>query len=166
MTIKIKYTVKYYPRATRKVAETLFLFSAVVLFLLGLVLAPTESLPLELKLLVYLLLSDIFYDLLNVSVIILAVGWGLWLFRWRSGLLALTSEKLTIEGSKDVSIWLKNMWEVDIRNLYGNRWIVRLDSNVYAVQIKFKDKNEFTHFVELLVDHVNSFDNERLRILQ
>lgn len=162
MIANVKYTVKYYPRPIRQVAKTLFLFSGFLFLPTILVLIPVQNQILELKILLYYLLPTVFYHLENIAVMILLVGGFLWLFKWRRGVLELTNEKIMIRGSLDVSIWLKNMWEVDVRNWEWQRRIIRLDSNVFAVEIKFKTEKDFECFSEKLIDLVEDVENIRI----
>jgi len=90
----------------------------------------------------------------------------LWLFRWRTGKIELTDEKLIIEGSYLTSFWLRNMQEVDIRDLEWafHRWRIRLHSQTDAVEIKFRSEKEFENFSEKLVKVVGQFDNVQVKI--
>ena len=76
--------------------------------------------------------------------------------------IKLTDDKLIIDGSYHVSIWLRNMWEVDIRDMKYHRWRIRLDSNVDAVQIKFRTEEEFEDFSEKLIKLTEQFENVKL----
>src|SRR5690349_7069768 len=98
----------------------------------------------------------------NIAFLSIAIGFGLWLFRWRTGKIELTEDKLIIDGSYYVSIWLRNMWEVDIRDMKYHRWRIRLDSNVGAVQIKFRTEEEFEDFSEKLIKLTEQFENVKL----
>jgi len=164
MTAEIKYTVKYHPRPIRKVASVLLLFGAALLLLCNLIWSPLRSLPAELQALtIFHVLPKMFFDLNNVSFLILGVGSLLWLFRWRRGKIELTDEKLIIDGSYHVSIWLRNMWEVDVRDLKYHRWRIRLDSKTDAVEIKFGTEKEFEDFSEKLVYFVRHVENVKLK---
>jgi len=164
MTADIKYTVKYHARSVKKVANIMFGFGGLIILLLDLIWTPFSGLTPELQALTILyIIPEIFWDMNNVAFLSIAIGFGLWLFRWRTGKIELTDDKLIIKGSYYVSIWLRNMWEVDVRNMKFHRWIIRLDSNVDAVQIKFKTEEEFENFSEKLVRLVGQVENDKLK---
>lgn len=79
------------------------------------------------------------------------------LLRWRTGTLELTEEKLIIAGSYHVSIRLKNIWKVD----FNPKWKVRLDSNVDAVDIKFRNEKQYVAFTDKLIKQTVQFDTIR-----
>jgi len=152
MTADIKYTVKHHARSVKKVATVLFISGVLIFVLLDLIWAPFKGLVPEMQAFAMIyIIPEIFWDLHGVAFFCIVIGSGLWLLRWRTGKIELTDDKLTIIGSYYVSIWLKNMWEVDVRELKHLRRIIRLDSNVDAVQIKFKTQNEFESFREKLL---------------
>ncbi len=93
----------------------------------------------------------------------LAVGIGLWLFRWRLGKIELTEEKLIIDGSYPATIRLLNMWEVDIRDFNYERFRIRLDSKTDAVQIKFRTEKEFEDFSLRLIELVGNVENIKIK---
>jgi len=166
MTADIKYTVKYHALPVRKVADILFGFGILIIVLLDLIWTPFSGMTPELQALTILyLIPEIFWDLNNIAFLSIAIGYGLCLFRWRKGKIELTDEKLIIEGSYFVSIWLKNMWELDVRDYKYNRWRIRLDSNVDAVQIKFRTEKEFEDFSEKLVALVGQVENIKLKTM-
>jgi hypothetical protein len=161
---EIKYTVKYHARPLKKVANVLFGFAGLIIVLLDLIWTPFKSLTPDFQALAVLyIIPNLFWHFHAIALLSLALGGCLWLFRWRAGKIELTDDKLIIEGSYFVSIWLKNMWEVDIRDMQFHKWIVRLDSNVDAVQIKFKTEKEFEDFSEKLIHLVAQVENIKLK---
>jgi hypothetical protein len=164
MTANVKYTVKYHARGVKKVANILFGFAVLLIALLTLIWAPLEVLPPELQALAILyIMPKLFWDFHNIAFLSLVLGGCLWLFRWRTGKIQLTDEKLMIEGSYKVSIWLKNMWEVDLCYTSFSRWRIRLDSNVDAIQIKFSTKEEFENFSKKLLQLVEEVENIKIK---
>jgi hypothetical protein len=164
MTADIKYIVKYHPLPVKKVANILFGFAGLIIILLSLIWSLFEGLTPDMRVLaIFYIIPDVFWDMHYFSIICIAIGFGLRLFRWRAGKIELTEEKVIIEGSYHVSIWLKNMWEVDVRDLMYHRWCIRLDSNVDAVQIKFKTELDFENYSEKLVQLVEHVENIRLK---
>ena len=165
MTADIKYTVKYHARPVRKVANVMFGFGGLIILLLDIIWIPFSGLSPELKAFaLFQIIPQIFWDMNNIAILSLAVGFALWLFRWRRGKIELTDDKLIIDGSYYVSIWLKNMWEVEVGDMKFHRWIIRLDSNVDAVQVKFATEEEFEQFSEKLVQLVGQIDNLKLKM--
>jgi hypothetical protein len=164
MTTDIKYTVKYHARPVKKVANIMFGFGGLIILLLDLIWTPFSTLTPELQALtIFYIIPEIFWDMNNIAFMSIAIGFGLWLFRWRTGKIELTDDKLKIHGSYLVSIWLKNMWSVEIQDVKFGRWRIRLDSNVDAVQIKFKTEKEFEDFSEKLIQLVGQVENIKLR---
>ena len=164
MTTKIKYTVKHHAHPVKKVANMLFGFAAIIIILLDLIWTPFNGLTPDLQALaIFYIMPKLFWDFHNIAFLSVAIGFVLWLFRWRTGKILLTDEILMIEGSYNVSIWLKNMWKVDIRDQKYSRWRIRLDSNVDAVQIKFRSEKEFEAFAEKLVDLVAHVENIKFK---
>ncbi|MBS1507081.1 MAG: hypothetical protein JSS79_10585 [Bacteroidetes bacterium] len=164
MTADIKYTVKYHARPVKKVAYILFGFAALIFFLFDLIWTPFKGLTPDMQALtIFYIIPDIFLDINNIAILCIMIGLGLMLFKWRTGKVELTDEKLIIEGSYQVSIWLRNMWEVDVRDMKYHRRTIRFDSNVDAVQIKFKTKKEFEDFSEKLVSLVGRFEAVKLK---
>ena len=163
MTADIKYTVKYHARGVKKVANIMFGFGGLIILLLDLIWTPFKGLTPELQALTIIyIIPEIFWDMNSIAFLSIAIGFGLWLFRWRTGRIELTEDKLIIDGSYYVSIWLRNMWEVDIRDMQYHRWRIRLDSNVDAVQIKFRTEEEFEDFSEKLIKLTEQFENVKL----
>jgi hypothetical protein len=166
MTAEIKYTVKYHARPIKKIGNVFIGFAVLLIVLLDLVWTPLEGLTSDMQALaIFYIIPQIFWDLNNIAIACLAIGFGLWLLRWRKGKIELTNEKLIIEGSYFVSIWLKNMWAVDVRDYKYNRWRIRLDSSVDAVQIKFRTEREFEDFSEKLVGLVGHVENIKLKTM-
>jgi hypothetical protein len=164
MTADIKYTVKYHARPVKKVAYVLFGFAASIILLLDLVWYPFKGLTPDMQALaIFYIIPEIFFDMNSIAILCIVAGLGLMLFKWRTGKIELTNDKLIIEGSYHVSIWLRNMWEVDVRDMRYHRWIIRLDSNVDAVQIKFKTEKEFEEFSKKLVSLVGQFETVKLK---
>jgi hypothetical protein len=164
MTADIKYTVRHHARPVKKIAGVLFIFGMLVFVLLDLIWTPFKGLTPEMQSFAMLyIMPEIFWDMHGIAFLCVAIGFGLWLLRWRTGKVELTEDKLIIIGSYYVSIWLKNMWEVDIRELKHLRWTIRLDSNVDAVQIKFRTENEFANFSEKLLQLEEQFENIKVR---
>lgn len=165
MTADIKYTVKYHARPVKKVATMMFGFGGLIILLLDLIWMPFRGLIPEMQALTIIhIIPEIFWGMNTIAILSIAIGFGLWLFRWRAGKIELTDDKLIIEGSYDVSIWLRNMWEVDIRDMKYHRWRIRLDSNVGAVQIKFRTEQEFEDFSEKLVQLVEQVENINFKL--
>jgi hypothetical protein len=165
MTADIRYIVKYHPRLVRKVANVLFYFAGLIILLLDLIWTPFKGLSPELQgLTIIYILPKIFWDMHVVAFFSIAFGSSLLLFKWRSGKIELYDDKLVINGSYYVSIWLNNMWEVDIRDLKYHKWCLKLDSNVDAVQIKFKTEKEFKDFSEKLIQLVEHVESIKLRV--
>jgi len=164
MTTEIKYTVKYHARPVKQVANVMLGFGGLIILLLDLIWTPLEGLTPDLQALaIFYFVPKIFWDMHNIAFLSLSIGFLLWLFRWRTGKIELTGDKLVIDGSYYVSIWLKNIWEVDIRDMKNHRWRIRLDSNVDAVQIKFKTEKEFENFSEKLIQLVGQVENIKLK---
>ncbi len=164
MTADVKYTVKYHARPVKKVAHVLFGFAVLIFFLFDLIWTPFKGLTPDMQALtMYSIIPDIFFDMNNIAILCFVIGFGLTFFKWRTGKIELTNDKLIIEGSYHVSIWLKNMWEVDVRDMKYHRWTIRLDSNVDAVQVKFKTEKEFEDFSEKLVSLVGQFETVKLK---
>jgi len=164
MTTDIKYTVKYHARPVKKIADTIVGLGVLVILLLDLIWAPFSSLTPDLQSVAILrIIPEIFWDMNNIALLSIAIGFGLWLLRWRKGKIELTDDKLIIHGSYLVSIWLKNMWSVDIQDVKFGRWRIRLDSNVDAVQVKFRTEKEFEDFSEKLIQLVGQVENIKLR---
>lgn len=151
MKADIKYTVKYHSLPVRNVAYILFGFGLLIILLLDLIWTPFKALPPELQAFAIInFIPDIFWDLHVIALLSIALGVVFRLLRWRTGKIELTDEKLIIAGSYSVSIWLKNMWQVDFRP----KWKIRLDSNVDAVEIKFETEKEFVDFSDKLIQLV------------
>jgi hypothetical protein len=164
MTADIKYTVKYHPRLVKKVANVFFGVAAVIILLLDLIWAPFRGLTPEMQALAFsLIIPEIFWDMNIIAILSLTIGFVLRRFRWRSGKIELTGEKLIIDGSYYVSIWLKNMWEVDVQDTQFHGKQIRLNSNVDAVLIKFDTEQEFEDFGETLIQHVALVENIKLK---
>jgi hypothetical protein len=164
MTAEIKYTVKYHGRPVKKVANVLFVFAGLIIILLDLIWTPFKGLTPDLQALVaFYIMPQLFWDMHYIALLSALIGFGLWLFRWRTGKIELTEEKLIIEGSYYVSIWLRNMWEVEVRDLMYNHWWIRLDSKTDAVQIKFRTEKEWEDFSEKLVSLVGHVENIKLK---
>lgn len=164
MTADVKYTVKYHARPIKKVANVFFFFAGLVIILLDLIWTPFKGLTPGLQaLVIFYIIPEIFWDFHMIAFLCIGIGACLWIFRWRTGKLELTDEKLIINGSYDVSIWLRNMWEVDLVYTRFTPWSMRLDSNVDAVQIKFKTKQEFERFSGKLLQLVDKVDNILLK---
>jgi hypothetical protein len=160
----IKYTVKYHATTVKKIAKVFLAFGALIIVLLDFIWTPFQGLTPELQTLAILyILPSIFWDLNLIAILCLGLGYGLWLLRWRSGKIELAEDKLIIYGSYYVSIWLKNMWEVDIQDIEYERWRIKLDSNVDAVQIKFKTEKEFEDFSEALIKLVGEVENIKFK---
>ena len=160
MKADIKYTVKYHSLPTKKIGTIVFSFGAVIIFLLDLIWTPFKSLTPELQALTVLyIMPKLYWDFHAIAFLSMALGGCMWLFRWRKGKLEVTDEKLIIKGSYDVSIWLKNMWEID----FQANWKVRLDSNVDAVEIKFNTEKEFKDFSEILIRLVGQVESIKLK---
>jgi hypothetical protein len=97
---------------------------------------------------------------------LLIVGSCLRYLRWRRGTIELIEEKLVIEGSYDVSIWLRNMWTINFLDNSLVRRVVRIDSKTDAVQIKFTSEQAFATFAEELVKRLDPHENAKInRIL-
>ncbi len=111
----------------------------------------------------FYIMPKIFWDLNNIAVLHLVVGFGLWLFRWRSGNIELTDDKLIIDGSYPVIIKVVNMWEVDIRDFKYERFRIRLDSKTDAVQLKFRTEKEFETFSLRLIELAGNVDNIKMK---
>ena len=166
MTAEIKYTVKYHARPVKKIANVFFYFTALLIVLLDLIWTPFKSLTPDLQALaIFYIIPRIYWDFHIIAIISAIIGSGLWLFRWRKGRVELTDEKLIITGSYLVSIWLKKLWVVDVRDYKYNRWRIRLDSNVDAVQIKFRTEKEFEDFSEKLVKLVGHLENIKFQTM-
>jgi hypothetical protein len=164
MTAEIKYTVKYHARPIKKVANVLLGFAGLIILLLDLIWTPFKSLTPDLQALVaFYIMPQLFWDMNCIALLSMALGFGLWLFRWRTGKIELTDEKLIINGSYFVSIWLRNMWEVEVRDLIYNRWWIRLDSKTDAVQIRFRTEKEWQDFSDKLVSLVGHVENIKLK---
>ena len=160
MNADIKYTVKYHSLPIKKIGTIVFSFGVIILVLLDLIWTPFKGLTPELQALTILyIMPKIYWDFHAIAFLSMTLGGCMWLFRWRTGKLEVTDEKLIIKGSYDVSIWLKNMWEIDFRA----KWKVRLDSNVDAVEIKFKTEKEFKDFSEILIRLVGQVENIKLK---
>lgn len=144
MTADIKYTVKHHPRRIKKVATAVAVFGFVIIFLLDFAWGYFQWETLG----VYLLIPTTFSAMNVIGFVSMAIGLGLrMLLKWRTGRIELRDDQLIIEGSYRVSIWLRNMWEVDFRA----KWIIRLDSNVDALEIKFNTEEEFVDFSDKLI---------------
>jgi hypothetical protein len=158
MTTDIKYTVKYHARPVKKVANIMFGFGGLIILLLDLIWTPISTLTPELQALtIFYIIPEIFWDMNNIAFMSIAIGFGLWLFRWRTGKIELTEDKLKIHGSYLVSIWLKNMWSVDIQDVKFGRWRIRLDSNVDAVQIKFIQGGHVQQGLHFMICQIMNF---------
>jgi hypothetical protein len=156
MKADIKYTVKYHSLPVKKVANVLFGIGGLIILLLDLIWTPFKGLTPELQALaIFYIIPDIFWDMHVIAFFSIALGMVLRLLRWRTGKIELTDDKLIIVGSYYVSIWLRNMWEVDFRA----KWKVRLDSNVDAVEIKFKTEKEFVDFSDKLIKLVSPIES-------
>jgi hypothetical protein len=152
MTADIKYTVKHHPLFVKKVASLLAIFGGLIILLLEFLWAnfTWETLAIS------LIIPDIFSTMNIMGILSIVIGFTVRLvFKWRTGKIELTDDKLIINGSYYVSIWLKNMWEVDFRA----KWRIRLDSNVDAVEIRFKTEKEFVDFSDKLIQLVAHFEN-------
>ena len=166
MTAEIKYTVKYHARPIKKIANVFFYFAVILFVLLDLIWTPLKSLTPDLQaLVIFYFIPRLYWDFHFIAIISAIIGSVLWLFRWRKGKIELTDEKLVIDGSYIVSIWLKNLWVVDVRDYKYNRWRIRIDSNVDAVQVKFRTEKEFEDFSEKLVGLVGHVENIKLRTM-
>lgn len=164
MTAEIKYTVKHHPVLMKKVANVFLVISGLIILLLDFVYSPTKSLTPDMKALVIVeLLPSIFWHLHILAIICALLGAGLWRLKWRRGKLELTNEKLLIAGSYVVSIWLKNLWEVEVRDWKYHRWTILVDSNVDAVQMKFKTEAEFEKFSRRLISLASQFETIKLK---
>jgi hypothetical protein len=108
------------------------------------------------------LVPDVFWDFFNIAMISVAIGFGLTLFKWRYGKLELTDEKLIIEGSYRVSIWLKNIWTVEFIDTGRLKGTIRIDSNVDAVQIRFRSLPEYQEFTDQFIDMLKAQGNEKV----
>lgn len=161
MTADIQYTVKYHPRPVKKVAHVLFLLGGLIIMLLDVILP--KVIPGLTPTIFPRTINEVFWGANAIAILCLVIGFVLRSFRWRTGKLELTNEKLMINGSYSISIWPKNMWEVDIREVKFHRWTVRLDSNVDTVQIKFRTDNEFDTFVEKLLQLVEQVENVKIK---
>lgn len=140
-------------------------FGALIILVFDLLLTPLRSLTPELQALaIFYIIPDFFWDLHIIAFLNILVGCILLLFRWRFGKIELTNEKLLIHGSYDVSIWIKNIWEVEVRDLVNHRWRIKLDSNVDAVHIKFKTEKEFETFSEQLIQRCGQVESIKLKI--
>lgn len=166
MTARIKYTVKYHPRQIKKVAKVLFVLAVLLLLICNLIWVPFSSLPLDMQALslVYIL-PKILFDLTNVALLAMSVSGILWLFKWRSGEIELTDDRLIIHGSYYVSIWYENMWEVNVRDFSYHRRRIMLDSNTDAVHIKFRTEEEFQNISEKLIQLVGHIENIKLNTI-
>jgi hypothetical protein len=163
MVRKIKYTVKHHPRSVKKIAHVLFLFAVIIGILFGGYLSLFNSLSPELQILAMAyLVPDVFWDFFNIAMISVAIGFGLTLFKWRYGKLELTDEKLIIEGSYRVSIWLKNIWTVEFIDTGRLKGTIRIDSNVDAVQIRFRSLPEYQEFTDQFIDMLKAQGNEKV----
>jgi hypothetical protein len=148
MKADIKYTVRHHSLPVRNITNVLFGFGGLIILLLDLVWVPFKGLTPELQAFAIIyIIPDIFWDMHVIALMSIALGFVFRPLRWRTGKIELTDEKLIVAGSYYVSIWLKNMWEVDFRD----KWKIRLDSNVDAVEIKFKTENEFVEFSDKLI---------------
>jgi len=148
MKADIKYTVRHHSLPVRNLANVLFGFGGLLILLLDLIWMPFKGLTPELQAFAIVhIIPDIFLDIHVMAFVSIASGFVLRLLRWRTGKIELTDEKLIIAGSYYVSIWLKNMWEVDFRA----KRKIRLDSNVDAVEIKFRTEKEFVDFSDRLI---------------
>lgn len=163
MTANIKYIVKYHPRPIRKVARVLFTFTFLVFLLDYLVFLLFSQLPPDLQVFAILyFIPKIFSDLTNVALMVLLLGLALYAFKWRKGKIEITEDKLMIHGAYYVSIWLKNMWSVDVRDSQHLRRRIKLDSNVDAVHIKFRNQEEFKRFSESIINAVKQVENIKI----
>lgn len=164
MTAAIKYTVKYHATRAKKAATVLFGFGGVIILLLDLIWTPFRGLTPEFQALALTyIIPNIFWYMNMIAILSVLIGLVLLRFKWRSGKLSLTDEKLIIDGSYYVSIWLKNLWEVEIRDM-GDHRTIRVDSNVDAVQMAFDSGEEFEGFSEKLVAIAGQIENIRLKI--
>lgn len=164
MTANIKYTVRHHARSIKKVAKVLFGFGVIIILLLDLIWIPFKGLTPDLQALaLYYFMPGLFWDLHALALVSVALGGLLWPFRWRTGKIELTDEKLIINGSYPVSIWLRNMWEIDLCYTSLTMWRIRLDSNVDAVQIKFKTKEEFQRFGKKLFQLAEQVETIKLK---
>jgi hypothetical protein len=160
MKADIKYTVKYHSLPSKKIGTIVFSFGVIIIVLLDLIWAPFKSLTPELQALtMFYIMPKLYWDFHAIAFLSMTLGGCIWLFKWRTGKLEVTDEKLIIKGSYDVSIWLKNMWEIDFRA----NWNVRLDSNVDAVEIKFKTEKEFKDFSDALIRLMGQLENIKLK---
>lgn len=166
MKADIKYTVRHHATPVKKIAYVLFYFAVILIVLLDLVWTPFKSLTPEMQALaVIYVLPKLYFDLHFIAILCGIIGFLLWLLRWRNGKIEITEDKLIINGSYNVSIWLRNMWEVDVRDYNYNRWRIRIDSKTDAIQIKFKTEREFEDFSEKLVKLVCHVENIRFKTM-
>lgn len=160
MIADIKYTVKYHSLLTRKIGMFLCSFGVIVIVLLDLIWTPFRGMIPELQaLLIMLIIPKFFWHLHLIALLSMVLGGCFLLLRWRTGKLEITDEKLFIYGSYNVSIWLKNIWEID----FLPKWKIRLDSNVDAIEINFKTEREFKLFSERLIQVIEQFDSIKIK---
>lgn len=158
MTAEIRYTVKYHSLPVKKISNVVIFIGVIILVLLDLIWLPFGALSPEMQVLASLvIIPKIYWKLHLLAFLFLAVGGCVRLLRWRTGTLELTEEKLIIAGSYHVSIWLKNIWKID----FNPKWKVRLDSNVDAVDIKFRNEKEYVAFTDKLIKQTVQFDTIR-----
>jgi hypothetical protein len=155
----IKYTVKHHPRLIKKLATALAMLggSAIVLLDLAWVCFKWATLA------IVIAMPGLFLAVNVIGILTIVIGFVMrTLLKWRPGKIELNDDQLIIEGSYRVSIWLRNLWEVDVRDTSYRR-VINLDSNVDAVQIKFKTEQEFEAFSEKLIVSAEQGDNIKIK---
>jgi hypothetical protein len=165
MTLPIKYIVKSKPRTIKKVATWIIATGAMFLLIGNFIYTPFSTLPLELQVFAIAeLLPDIVFNFDFLTILIITTGFGLLLFKWRTGKIILNNDQLKIDGSLGLSIFLKNIIDIDLFDSeFGAKRTIQINSTTDRVKFKFKNDNDFEEFSTKLIETVREFENIKIK---
>ncbi|MCZ8023655.1 MAG: hypothetical protein O9294_17990 [Cytophagales bacterium] len=161
MTLPIKYIVKSKPRTVKKLAIWIVAIGTLLLLIGNFIYTPFTTLPLELKAFAIAeLLPEIIFNYNLLTILILTIGFGLLLFKWRTGKITLDNDQLKVDGSLGVSIHPKNIIDIDFFNSeFGIKRTIQINSKTDRVKLKFRNDNDFEDFSAKLIESVKSFEH-------
>lgn len=82
------------------------------------------------------------------------------LSHWRRGYIHLNEETISINGSLQVPIKLKNLLTLNfVFKVNGDRRLI-IDSKTYAVEIKFQREEEFNEFRQQLLTSIECYEDQ------
>ena len=166
MIRQVKYIVKSDPAVIKKIADYISRIALILLIIGDFFYSPLKSLPLELQVFaIGELVPSMFLEFNTFMILMVGVGFSLYLFRWRNGKVSVIGDQIKIDGKISVSILLSKVTEItffDSDFYAGQRRTVQIKTVNDRIKLRFGTDDTFGDFAEKLVLIVGPYDNIKI----